>query len=164
MARVGGATRGPGFRDARAEDVQALVSLINAAYQVEELFVAGPRTSVAEIEEILRGGGFLLAEEDGRAVGCVYVGRRGGRGYFGLLSVEPSRQGRGLGRRLVEAAEARLREQGHREVEILVVDARTELFPFYAGLGYGREGEEPFPEGYALRIPCRFVVMRKTLD
>ncbi len=152
------------FRDARAEDVPALVSLINAAYRVEEFFVAGSRTSAAEIEGMLRSGGFLLAEpEDGGVAGCVYVGRRGERGYFGLLSVDPVFQGRGLGRRLVAAAEERLREHGHREVEILVVNVRAELVPFYAGLGYRREGEEPFPEGYELRMPCHFVVMRKAL-
>jgi GNAT superfamily N-acetyltransferase len=152
------------FRDARGEDVPALVSVINAAYRVEEFFVAGPRTSSAEIEGMLRSGGFLLAEaEDGPVAGCVYVGRRGERGYFGLLSVDPALQGRGLGRRLVAAAEARLRDEGHREVEILVVDVRTELLPFYEGLGYRRVGEEPFSEGYELRMPCRFVVMRKAL-
>jgi N-acetylglutamate synthase-like GNAT family acetyltransferase len=152
------------FRDARAEDVPALVSLINAAYRVEEFFVAGPRTSRTEIEEMSRRGAFLLAEEDGgRVAGCVYVGRRGERGYFGLLSVEPALQGRGLGRRLVEAAEERLREQGHREVDILVVSVRELLFTFYSGLGYARVGELPFTEGYELRLPCHFVVMRKTI-
>jgi GNAT superfamily N-acetyltransferase len=111
-----------------------------------------------------RSGGFLVAEqEDKGVVGCVYVGRRGDCGYFGLLSVDPALQGRGLGRRLVAAAEERLRDQGHREVEILVVDVRTELLPFYEGLGYRKVGEEPFPDGYELRVPCRFVVMRKTL-
>lgn len=152
------------LREAGAEDVPALVSLINAAYQVEAFFLAGPRTSAAEVEEMRRSGGFLLAEqEDKGVVGCVYVGRRGERGYFGLLSVDPALQGRGLGRRLVAAAEERLRHQGHREVEILVVDVRTELLPFYDGLGYRRVGDEPFAEGYELRVPCRFLVFRKTL-
>ena len=152
------------LRDARAEDVPALVSLINEAYEVELFFVAGPRTSAAEVEEMRRSGGFLVAErEDGGVVGCVYVGRRGECGYFGLLSVDPALQGRGLGHRLVAAAEERLREQGHREIEILVVDVRTELLPFYSKLGYRRVGEEPFAEGYELRVPCCFVVMRKSL-
>ena len=44
-----------------------------------------------------------------------------------------------------------------------MVDLRKELFPFYAGLGYREAGEEPFPEGYELLLPCRFMVLRKPL-
>ena len=151
------------LRAAREEDVSALVTLINEAYRVEEFFVSGPRTSAADVGELRRSGMFLLAEEDEHPSGCVYIGRRGDRGYFGLLAVAPRLQGRGLGRRLVAAAEEKLRAEGHREVEILVVDLRKELLPFYAGLGYREAGEEPFPEGYELLLPCRFMVLRKPL-
>ncbi len=151
-------------RTARAEDVAALVALINEAYKVEEYFVGGPRTNAEEVEEKRRSGAFLVAEDEAGLVGCVYVDRRGERGYFGLLSVAPRLQGRGLGRRLVAEAEKYLCAEGHREVEILVVDLRRELFPFYAGLGYREAGEEPFSEGYETRLPCRFVVLRKALD
>ena len=152
------------FREARAEDIPTLVALVNYAFRVEAFFVEGPRTSAAELEALMRAGTFLIAEEDGRAAGCVYVGRRGERGYFGLLSVDPRRQGRGLGRRLVAAAEERLRAEGQREVEILVVDLRKDLDPFYLGLGYRFSGEAAFPEGLETRIPCRFLVMCKSLD
>jgi GNAT superfamily N-acetyltransferase len=152
------------FRDAGAADVPALVALVNYAFRVEEFFLEGPRTTTAEVDALMGTGTFLVAEEDGRALGCVYVGRRGERGYFGLLSVDPRRQGRGLGRRLVAAAEQRLRAEGHREVEILVVDLRKDLDPFYLGLGYRFSGEAAFPEGLVTRIPCRFLVMGKRLD
>jgi GNAT superfamily N-acetyltransferase len=151
------------FRDARAEDVAALVALVNYAFRAEEFFVPGPRTTAAEVGEQLRSGSFLVVEERGRPVGCVYVGRRGERGYFGLLSVDPREQGRGLGRRLVLAAEERLRAQGHREVEILVVDLRKDLDSFYLGMGYRVSGEAPFPDSLETRIPCRFLVMSKSL-
>lgn len=151
------------LRAACEEDVPALVALINEAYRVEEFFVSGPRTNAADVEQLRRSGVFLLSEAEGHPSGCVYVAHRGGRGYFGLLAVAPRFQGRGLGRRLVTAAEDHLRAEGHQEVEILVVDRREELFPFYAQLGYRVAGEEPFPEGYDLRLPCRFVVLRKPL-
>jgi GNAT superfamily N-acetyltransferase len=139
------------------------VAVINEAYAVERFFVPGPRTDEAEVADHLARGAFLVAEEDRRIAGCVYVGRREGRGYFGLLSVRPGRQGRGLGRRLVEAAEERLRGEGFREVDILVVDVRRELFPFYDRLGYREVGFEPFPPEPSPSQACRFVVMRKSL-
>jgi hypothetical protein len=50
------------------------VSLINAAYQVEEFFVGGPRTTATEVTEHLLSGVFLIAEEEGRRfAACVYV-------------------------------------------------------------------------------------------
>jgi len=150
-------------RPATVGDVPALVALINEAYLVEQFFVPEPRTDEHEVAEHLRTGTFLVAEDHGQLVGCVYVGRRGGRGYFGFLSVRPGRQGSGIGRRLVAAAEERLRGEGLDEVEILVVDQRHELFPFYARLGYREAGTEPFPAQPSPRIPCRFVVMRKAL-
>ena len=140
------------------------MDLVNEAYLVERFFVDGPRTDEVEVAGYLAKGAFLVEDEGDRLAGCVYVGRRGHRGYFGLLSVRPHRQGSGLGRRRVEAAEDRLRRDGFREAEILVVDLRRELFPFYERLGYREAGFEPFPPEPATRQPCRFVVMRKSLQ
>jgi ribosomal protein S18 acetylase RimI-like enzyme len=98
-------------RDATAADVEAIARLVNRAFLVERFFVEGDRTSPAEISRMLESGAFLLAEADGRLVACVYVELRGERGYFGMLSVDPSRQGEGLGRRLVDAAEDRCRRR-----------------------------------------------------
>src|SRR5207249_3124422 len=90
-------------RDATAGDAAAISELVNRAFLVERFFVDGDRTSAAEIGRMLDAGTFLLAESDARLVACVYVELRGERGYFGMLSVDPSRQGEGLGRRLVSA-------------------------------------------------------------
>lgn len=152
-------------RAAGPADVAAIAALVNEAYGVEAFFVRGPRIDEADVRHHLETGGFLLADETRGLAGCVYVELRGARGYFGLLSVAPSRQGRGLGRRLVAAAEERLRAAGCREVEILVVSLRTELLSFYGGLGYVDAGTAPFPESERERLlrPCHFVVMRKAL-
>jgi len=150
-------------RDATASDAESIAGLVNRAFLVERFFVDGDRTSPAEISRLLDAGVFLLAETDGRLVACVYVERRGERGYFGMLSVDPSRQGEGLGRRLVDAAEDRCRSRGCRLMEIHVVDVREELPPFYRRLGYVEVGEEPFPDTERAKIPARFVVMTKPL-
>jgi GNAT superfamily N-acetyltransferase len=150
-------------RDATDDDATAIAALVNQAFLVERFFVDGDRTSPAEISRRLDKGTFLLAETEGRLVACVYVELRGERGYFGMLSVDPSRQGEGLGRLLIDAAEDRCRSRGCRRMEIHVVDVREELPPFYRRLGYVEAGEEPFTEHEPTRIPARFIVMTKPL-
>lgn len=155
----------PEFRTAGPPDVAAIVALVNDAYEVESSFIKGPRTNEKDIGRLLETGGFLLAEGPAGLEGCIYVEPRGAVGYFGLLSVATMLQGRGLGRRLIAAAEAGLRGARCQIVEILVVNLRKELLPFYAALGYAASGAAPFPEGEASRLlhPCHFVVMRKAL-
>lgn len=155
----------PGLRAALPADVPAITALVNEAYRVEAFFVRGDRVDAREVAEHLESGAFLLADGPQGLEGSVYVEARGASGYFGLLSVVPARQGRGLGRRLVAAAEECLRGAGCRGAEILVVSLRTELFPFYERLGYVEAGTAPFPESERERLlrPCHFVVMRKRL-
>jgi GNAT superfamily N-acetyltransferase len=150
-------------RDATAADADAIADLVNRAFIVERFFVEGDRTSPAAVSRLLDTGAFLLAEMDRWLVACVYVERRGERGYFGMLSVDPSRQGEGLGRLLVAAAEDRCRRQGCHAMEIHVVDVRPELPPIYRRLGYVDVGTEPFPDAERAKLACRFIVMAKPL-
>jgi GNAT superfamily N-acetyltransferase len=155
-----------GFRTAGPKDVAAIAILVNEAYRVEAFFVKGPRTDEQEVAGLLETGAFLLAEHPDGLEGCVYVELRGEVGYFGLLSVATVRRGRGLGHRLIAAAEAAFRDAGCRVAEILVVNLRQELLPFYAALGYAEVGTAAFPESEAPRLtrPCHFIVMRKVLE
>src|SRR5262245_12397725 len=117
------------LRSATADDAPAIAAVINRAFAVEAFLFDGDRTDVGEVRPMVAAGRFVLAEDGGELVGCVMVEAGGERGYFGLLAVEPSRQGRGAARALVDAAEARCREAGCRAVDIHVVDLRQELFP-----------------------------------
>ena len=154
-------------RPAAAHDVPALVRLVNRAYRVEAFFVDGDRVSEGEVRERAAApdGRFLVLDGDapGVLVGAVYVELRGARGYFGLLSVDPDAQGRGLGRALVDAAERRCRDAGCRFVDISVVNLRAELPPFYARLGYAPFDTAPFPPHERLKRPAHFVLMTKPL-
>ena len=152
------------LRTARPADVGAVTAIINAAYQVERFFVDGDRTSEDEVRRYMAKGAFLVAEEDGRPAGCVYIEQRGDRGYFGLLAVDPAQHGKGLGRTLVEAAEERLRRAGCIAMDISVVDLRTELPPFYRRLGYVETGTAPFPDPEKATRPCHFILMSKPLN
>lgn len=152
-------------RIARSADVPALVRLINSAHRVEVFFLHGDRTSTPDVVSKLEApaSDFLVIDDGGELAGAVHVEVRGERGYFGLLSVDPSHQGRGLGRVLVEAAEAHCRAAGCRALDIDVVNLRTELPPFYAKFGFRPTGVTPFPAQSKLKQPVHLVVMSKPL-
>src|SRR5262245_58542443 len=89
------------IRRSRREDAPAITRVVNAAFEVERFFVDGERTTVEEVRGMLDRGTFLLAEDGGALAACVYLEIRPGDAYFGMLSVDPARQGEGLGRLLV---------------------------------------------------------------
>jgi GNAT superfamily N-acetyltransferase len=116
------------IRVATDADVHGLVSLINAAYEVEKFFVIGDRTDATDLRLRMQRGQFLLIEsEPGAIAGCAFVAINGCQGFLGMLSVAPARQGHGVGRALAIAAEEYCRSHGCAEIEIEVVNLRTEL-------------------------------------
>ncbi len=152
------------IRSGIPSDAPAVASLISLAYRVEDFFKTGDRTDEADVRARMAKGAFLLLEDDaGALAGCVYVDVRGETGYFGMLSVDPSRQGQGLGARLIAAAEDHCRTAGCRVMEIEVVHLRTELPPFYRRFGYVQSGTRPFFDQEHARLPCHLLVMTKSI-
>jgi GNAT superfamily N-acetyltransferase len=162
-------------RIATSADVAAIVRVINRAYRVEDFFIKGDRTNAADIRarQGTPNACFIVMDAPapvwpargllGELSGAVFVKTLGDRGYFGMLSVDPDHQHRGLGRKLVDAAEARCRDAGCHALDIDVVNLRTELPPIYASLGFTPSGIEPFPEPEKLRRPAHMVRMSKPL-
>jgi N-acetylglutamate synthase-like GNAT family acetyltransferase len=146
-------------------DHDDLMALINRAFSVEAFFIRGDRVSPQRLRDYMQTGRFLLAEDNGQLLGCVYVELHGDHAYLGLLSVDPGRQKTGLGRRLVAAAEEFAREMGAQRMELTVVNLRTELPVFYQKLGYALTGTEPIREEMVPRVTqiCHFIRMSKGL-
>src|SRR5260370_27092112 len=162
----------------------AMIPVVNAAFAIET-FLDGTRTDEERMAEMMRKGEFLVAEEvvaeesaDGvaketaavngqrRIVAAVYTELRGERGYFGMLSVDPSRQGTGLGRVMVEAAEDYCRKHRSKHVDIVVLSLRPDLPPFYRKLGYIQTGTEAARTSRPLKdgVECHGVTMSKLLS
>jgi len=82
----------------------------------------------------------LVAEDGaGRISGSVMVGHDGHRGWlYYLASANHSRGGR-IGRKMVEAAEAWLRQRGVVKAQLIVRETNTGVVPFYEHLGYAVE-------------------------
>ncbi len=152
------------IRRARPEEAAAIAALINRAYEVELFFKNDGRTDEAEVAEIIARGEMLVAEnERGETPGCVQLELRGGRAYFGMLSVDPRVQKTGLGRLLIETAEARARAHGCAVMEMCYVNLRQELPGLYRKMGYREDGTAPFPHPWKLTQPAHLVTMSKRL-
>ena len=168
------------MRGATVADVPALHVLIERAYRGDAAragwtheadLIGGQRTDVAQLAAMLAEPGttILLAEEDGALAGCVLVADRGEAAYLGMLTVDPARQGRGLGDRLTRAAEDHARVLGRARIEMKVIRQRPELIAYYERRGYKDSGHrEPFPYGDpAIGVPVRadleFVILIKDL-
>jgi GNAT superfamily N-acetyltransferase len=154
---------GVSTRRADQADVEALTRLINAAFVVERVVFDGDRVDCAEVRAYMEKGTFLLSEAGSSLVGCVYVEMRDNHGYLGLLSVDPPRQGFGLGRRLVAAAEDFAQKAGARVMDLRVISARAELLPFYGRAGYEETGTAPFAAGLKTKVPSHYILMSKLL-
>jgi GNAT superfamily N-acetyltransferase len=165
-----------------AADVVQLVRVINAAYLVERFFVRGDRTTNADIvERMAKPGAVFLVIDDsagqepepdgaGRAAlqprriaGTVYVQVKADRGFFAMLSVHPSLQKTGVGRRLIEAAEEHCHLAGCRFLDLDVVNLRTELPAFYRRFGFAPYDTGPFRDPEKLTRPAHLVLMTKPL-
>lgn len=170
------------FRDATVADIPALHRLIESAYRgeasragwtTEADLLVGQRTDPDDLASILAdpAQAMLTAWRGGELEGCVLIADRShGTGYFGMLSVVPTLQGGGLGRRLVDTAHAELvRRFGAKRVRISVFPQRESLIAWYRRLGYAPTGETlPFPYddprfGLPLRDDLHFIVMERPL-
>ncbi len=156
---------GVSLRAATTADIPAMIEVVNLAFEEEAFFVNRPRTHAAQLEEHFQSGGFLLAECDGRLAASVYYELRGRLGYIGMLAVDPQWQRRGLGRAMMQAAEAILRKAGCLTAELSVVNVRTALPDIYRKLGYRLTGSTEPPEELRqkLTMPVQLLRMEKNL-
>ena len=151
------------IRIAAPSEAPTLAALISLAYRVEDFFKIGDRTDPEDVRRRMASGAFIVIEDERGIAGCVYVSRHGDVGYFGMLSIDPARQGQGLGSQLIAAAEAHCRAAGCRAMELEVVNLRTELPPYYRRFGYTESGTRPFTDTDRASRPCHFIVMSKPL-
>ncbi|HEY3337731.1 MAG TPA: GNAT family acetyltransferase [Propionicimonas sp.] len=76
---------------------------------------------------------------DGELLGSAMVGHDGHRGWVYYLAVADAARGRGLGKQLMQAAEAWLVERGLPKIQFMVRTDNTAVLDFYDHLGYARQ-------------------------
>lgn len=155
-------------------DAPALKTLLEAAYRGDSARVGwnheadildDERVAPGEVEALLADPAvtMLVAREGEKLIGCVAVTvRDAALAYFGMLCVAPDLQSAGLGRRLLDAAEAYAHARGMAVMEMNVIEGREDLIAWYERRGYGPTGEtRPYP--VPRDPPVSFVVLEKPL-
>jgi ribosomal protein S18 acetylase RimI-like enzyme len=121
-------------RSATAEDEPAVVALWHAC----EL-VASYNDPAADFRFAKAGScsDVLVAVDDaGDIAGSVMVGHDGHRGWLYYVAASPTARGKGVGRRMVRAAEHWLRQRSVAKMQLLVRDTNTRVVGFYEHLGF----------------------------
>jgi DNA-binding MarR family transcriptional regulator/ribosomal protein S18 acetylase RimI-like enzyme len=161
-------------------DLREVAALMNAAYRGQDgwtnetAYIQGDRASEAMLRDDVAAhpqARLLLGRSlDGALQCCVWLEPLGdGVWYLGSLTIAPSAQNAGFGRRLLQADEDWAQAQGARTIKMTVVNVRDTLIAWYIRRGYQPTGEtEPFPYddvrfGTPLRPDLSFIALRKSL-
>jgi ribosomal protein S18 acetylase RimI-like enzyme len=171
---------------ATEKDLQDLTTLVNSAYRgdssrrgwtTEADFLDGQRTDPETLKnEMRRPQVFILClrrRTDGRLQGCVFLqlfsDQKGPGCYLGMLTVEPTLQNSGIGRRLLDVSENFARSKGATRMLLGVIHLRGPLMEWYQRRGYRKTGEtKPFPygdekAGRPRRDDLHFIMFEKVL-
>ena len=159
-------------------DIPVLKQLVNSAYRGEasrqgwtteaDIIKGEIRTDEAQLESLFQDStGTILtcrnAEQE--ILGCVHLQQQGDKIYLGMLSVWPEQQGFGIGKQLLNAADAYAKEKQCSAVFMRVINLRTELIAWYQRNGYLFDGvTEPFPDFGIYgqpKVPMVFWVLEK---
>lgn len=88
-------------------------------------------------EKIRRNpGSILVAEEDGKVIGNIFVVEDGWGSWLFRLAVDESRRKQGIGTMLLRDAEKLIKQRGIKEVALLVDVKKEHLKAFYQKRGY----------------------------
>lgn len=121
------------IRPFEARDGEAVVALWHACG-----LVVPWNDPVKDIERKLRVQGemFLVGSLGGGLVATVMAGYEGHRGWINYLAVAPEQRRQGLGRRMMEAAQARLYAMGCPKINLQIRKSNRSAVDFYRSLGY----------------------------
>lgn len=162
------------------KDVTSLVALMDSAYRGEnskqgwtseaDLFIGNKRTDETTVANLIKKPGAVFLKylnDEGSLEGCVFLHKKDTRLYLGMFSVSPLAQGKGIGKKLLRAADDYAKEQNCSTLYMTVISVREELITWYERNGYHKTGKVlPFPvdERYGMPTrPLEMLVLEKPL-
>jgi GNAT superfamily N-acetyltransferase len=141
------------LRRATAADVTAVTALQRAAYAGNrEVLGVEPLPLRADYEEIVARCEVWLAEGGQGLDGVLILEPRPDDLLIWSVATEPRAQGRGLGRRLLAAAEQRAAALGRRTMRLYTGEPLTGNIAWYGRHGYAIERVEQMPDRRAVHM------------
>ena len=121
------------YRAATSSDTDAICGLWFAAG-----LGAGHGVDSAEIAERLKNndGFFVVGEDESRIIAVAMGCYDDHRGWMKRVAIDPSQQGKGLGRELVEEVERRFLDAGVSKLRLAVWDENGSALSFWRELNY----------------------------
>jgi ribosomal protein S18 acetylase RimI-like enzyme len=125
------------LRPATAADVPRLTDLVAAAYaHYVERLGGPPRPMTDNYAEVVRSHRVIVAERDDAILGLVVLGVSDEGFFVDNVAVDPSYQGSGVGKALLEHAEIAAREAGFDSIYLFTHERMVENLALYARIGY----------------------------
>ncbi len=125
------------LRPASAADVPRLTALVQSAYgHYVERIGGPPRPMTDDYARVVRDHRVTVAEEEGEIVGLVVLRVTGDGFSIENVAVDPSRQGTGVGRVLLEFAEDEARRAGFDSIYLYTHELMIENRALYSRIGY----------------------------
>jgi ribosomal protein S18 acetylase RimI-like enzyme len=128
---------GYSLRSAIEADAPKVAALVSAAYgHYVERIGKLPRPMTDDYREVIAKGRVTVAESHGTIVGVIVLAVDDEGFLVDNLAVDPSHRGRGLGKALLEFAEAEARAQGFDSISLNTHEKMTENLAIYSRIGY----------------------------
>jgi ribosomal protein S18 acetylase RimI-like enzyme len=125
------------LRPASPADVTRLTELVQAAYgHYVERIGAPPRPLTDDYAEVVRDFEVTVAERDGEVAGLIVLDQTSEGLTVDNVAVDPVHQGTGIGRALLEHAEAEARRAGFDSIRLYTHETMAENLDLYRRIGY----------------------------
>jgi ribosomal protein S18 acetylase RimI-like enzyme len=128
---------GISLRPATPADVPRLAELVRAAYgHYVERIGGPPRPMTDDYAQVVRTHTVIVAEREGEIAGLLVLGISDEGFYIDNVAVDPSHQGSGVGRALLERAESAARDAGFDSIYLFTHERMAENLALYSRIGY----------------------------
>lgn len=125
------------YRPATAEDAPAVEACVRAAYRhYIERIGRPPGPMLDDFAEVIRERQVTVAESGGKVIGVLVLDQTAEGFLLENIAVDPVRKGTGLGRALLELAEAEAKRAGFESIYLYTHEKMAENLAGYAKIGY----------------------------
>ena len=134
------------LRQAALVDLDLVQSITHAAYSPYEPILGGkPLPMTEDYAPRVANGEVWIAEHDGQTVGMMVLEAAETHLTIFSLAVLPAWQGQGVGKWLIQSAEAKAGERGLPTLRLYTSDRMTRNIAIYLQAGFHETGRRPNP-------------------